>query len=124
MQSIAMHMADGNFAEKAPIWSGDEIGQLGRALNAMALRLEEKIGDLERERAQTRAILDSMTEGVIAVGPEGRILLMNPSAMGIFHLPLRQVEGQPFLEVIRNKELDDLNAGHALKSGYTEGSWP
>lgn len=108
MKSIAMRMADGDFAEKAPVWSGDEIGQLGRALNAMALRLEEKIGDLERERAQTRAILDSMTEGVIAVDPQGRVLLVNPSAMGIFHLPSRQVEGQPFLEVIRNKELYDL----------------
>src|SRR5439155_1620806 len=38
MQTIARRMSDGDFAVRAPVRSPDEIGALGRALNAMAAR--------------------------------------------------------------------------------------
>ncbi len=108
MERIAYRYASGDFGERVPAGSQDEIGELGRALNIMAERLEEKIGDLERERTKTAAILESMEEGVIAVDPQGRILLMNRSARAFFRLRHGLIEGRPFLEVIRNKELFDL----------------
>lgn len=108
MKGIAHRMAEGDFTVKAPVKSGDELGELGRALNVMAERLREKIEDLEQERAKIEAVLESMVEGVIAVDPQGRILLMNGSARALFHLRYGPVEGRPLLEVIRNKELFDL----------------
>ena len=108
MKGIAHRMAEGDFTQKAPVESRDEIGELGRALNVMAERLREKIEDLEQERAKVAAVLDGMVEGVIAVDPQGRILLMNGSARTLFLLRHGRIEGRPFLEVIRNKELFDL----------------
>ncbi|MBI3326569.1 MAG: HAMP domain-containing protein, partial [Nitrospinae bacterium] len=108
MQAIAHRMAEGDFEQEAPVTGNDEIGELGRTLNLMAGRLKEKIQDLEGERAKVAAILDSMVEGVIAIDHRGRILLMNPGARSIFDLHQEQVEGRPFLEVIRQKELLDL----------------
>jgi two-component system phosphate regulon sensor histidine kinase PhoR len=108
MQSVARRMAEGNFSVKAPVRSPDEIGRLGRALNVMAARLKEKIGDLEEERARTAAILDSMVEGVLAVDARDHVLLLNQSARAIFRLGPKLGEGKPFLEVIRNPDLFDL----------------
>jgi two-component system phosphate regulon sensor histidine kinase PhoR len=77
----------------------------------MARRLNEKIRDLEGERAKVAAMLDSMVEGVIALDQQGRIFLMNPGARSIFGLRREPVEGRPLLEVVRHKPLLDLVEG-------------
>lgn len=108
MQAIAHRMAEGDFDQTVAVTGQDEVAELGHALNLMAVRLREKIQALEGERAKVAAILDSMVEGVIALDHRGRILLMNPGARLIFHLGRETVDGRPFLEVIRQKELSDL----------------
>ena len=108
MQAVAHRMAEGDLDQKVPVTGTDEIAELGRALNRMALRLREKMQDLEGERAKAAAILDSMVEGVIAIDHRGRLLLMNPGARAIFGLLEEPVEGRSFLEVVRQKELFDL----------------
>src|SRR5881296_4448383 len=105
MQAIARRMSEGDFALRAPVRSPDEIGSLGRALNAMAARLREKIQDLEQEQAKATAILDGMVEGVIAVDHRDTILFMNERARAIFGLGAIRGERKPFLEVIRNADL-------------------
>jgi two-component system, OmpR family, phosphate regulon sensor histidine kinase PhoR len=111
MQSIARWMAEGDFAQRVPISGTDEIAELGRTLNLMAERLSDKIQDLEGERTKVAAILDSMVEGVIAIGQRGRIVLMNHAARRIFDLGWEPVEGRPLLEIVRHKEILDLVAG-------------
>lgn len=108
MQSIARRMAEGDLSVRAPVRSPDEIGNLGRALNVMVVRLRERLQDLEQERATITAVLDSMVEGVLAVDARDHILLMNQSARVMFRLEPRRGEGEPFLEVIRNADLFDL----------------
>jgi two-component system, OmpR family, phosphate regulon sensor histidine kinase PhoR len=110
MEAIARRMAQGQFDQRVPVRSTDEIGTLGRALNAMAASLVDKIADLEQERAKATAILDAMIEGVIAVDGHDRVLTMNERARAIFGLPTRG-EGQPFMEVVRNGELHTLVRG-------------
>jgi two-component system phosphate regulon sensor histidine kinase PhoR len=105
MQAIALRMSQGDFAVRAPVRSPDEIGSLGRALNAMAARLTEKIHDLEQEQAKATAILDGLVEGVIAVDGRDTILLMNERARAMFGLGSTRGERRPFLEVIRNTDL-------------------
>jgi len=108
MQRIARAMSEGRFDVRAPVRSVDEIGGLGRALNVMLARLQEKIGDLEEERAKARAILDGMVEGVIAVDGHEAIVLMNERARAMFGVNAGRGEGKPFLEVIRNAELHEI----------------
>jgi len=105
MQSIARRMGEGEFRLRAPVRSPDEIGQLGRALNAMAMRLRDKFADLEHEQAKVAAILDGMVEGVIAVDGHDQIVLLNERARVMFGLGPDRPEKKPFLEVIRNAEL-------------------
>ena len=108
MTAVARRMADGDFSRKISALSTDEIGQLGRALNLMAQRLEDRLAELEEARAKEAAILDSMVEGVLAVDGACRISFINASACRLFNASSVGAEGRPFLEVIRNKEIFEL----------------
>jgi two-component system phosphate regulon sensor histidine kinase PhoR len=108
MQSVAQAMSRGDFSVRASIRSPDEIGQLGRALNAMAASLQDKLEDLERERAKTAAILDGMVEGVIAVDGQDHLLLINERARVMLGVGRGHGEGKPFLEIVRNVDLHGL----------------
>ena len=116
MTAAARRMAEGDFSCKMSAPSSDEIGQLGRALNLMAKRLEDRLAELEGERAKGAAILDSMVEGVVAVDGANRILFINASACRLLNAPSVTADGKPFLEVIRNKEMLDL-LDRTLKTG-------
>jgi len=105
---VARNLAKSFGTETLPITNHDELNQLGRTLNQLAARLQDRILALESERAKVSAILDSMVEGVIALDPQGKILVTNPSACRILDLIDEKVEGKSLLEVIRNKELADL----------------
>jgi two-component system, OmpR family, phosphate regulon sensor histidine kinase PhoR len=108
MQTAARRMADGDFSARAPIRTVDELGSLGRALNVMMARLRDEIGGLEEERAKTRAILDGMVEGVIAVDAHEAIVLMNERARAMFGVGAGRGEGKPLPEVVRNAELHEI----------------
>ena len=108
MTAVAQRMADGDFSQRITVASADEVGQLGQALNIMAQRLEDRLAELEEERAKGAAIFDSMVEGVLAVDSEKQILFINASARRLFNLTSVGVEGRSFLEVIRNKEILEL----------------
>jgi two-component system, OmpR family, phosphate regulon sensor histidine kinase PhoR len=107
MQRTARRMSDGNFDVRAPVRSVDEIGALGTALNVMAVRLRDKIEDLEAEQAKVGAILDAMVEGVVAVDGRDDIVVMNERALAILGLRDRGL-GKPLLEVIRNTDLHEV----------------
>ncbi len=108
MQDIAHRLAAGEFDRAIPVSGHDEIADLGRTLNLMALGLRDKIDTLEAERAKVGAILDNMVEGVIAVDARAHILLVNPGTRAILGIGAEVVDGRPFLEVVRHKELFDL----------------
>jgi two-component system phosphate regulon sensor histidine kinase PhoR len=108
MTTVARRMAKGDFSRRISAVSGDEIGQLGHALNLMAQRLEDRLAEFEEERAKGAAILDSMVEGVLAVDGDNRVLFINASACRLFNASSVGAAGRPFLEVIRNKEILDL----------------
>ncbi|MGH7324058.1 MAG: ATP-binding protein [Candidatus Rokuibacteriota bacterium] len=108
MQSVARAMSAGDFSARASVRSPDEIGQLGRALNAMAASLRDKLEDLQQERAKIAAILDGMVEGVIALDGRNHVALLNERARAMLGVGLAREEGKPFLEVVRNADLHAL----------------
>ncbi len=112
MRAIAQRMARGELDQRVPVHGGDEVAELGRALNQMSAALREKVESVEAQRAEVAAILERMVEGVIALDERGRILVMNPGARAILGLgegaAASPVEGRPLLEAVRQKALFDL----------------
>ena len=86
----------------------DEWLGLRKALQYIATHSQERFHLLETERAQSTAILDSMTEGVIALDERGHVVLMNPAARRILHVSDDSGETRTLLEVVRHRGLAEL----------------
>lgn len=78
MSRISLAMAEGDFKQQVPVTSGDEVGQLAQNFNDLAITLDNTIGALRQEKSKIENILANMSEGVIAVDQEGRVLFSNP----------------------------------------------
>ena len=86
----------------------DEFVELERTLTQVSSQVHQRLHVLEGERARVGSIFNSMSEGIIALDEQGRILEINPSARRIFEMTQEPVEGQLLLEVVRSRELLDL----------------
>jgi two-component system phosphate regulon sensor histidine kinase PhoR len=53
-------------------------------------------------------LVHSLTEGVVAVDEQKRILMANPAVSKLFNQPGAQTVGKPLWEVVRHRELGDL----------------
>lgn len=80
MGRVALDMAEGQFQQRLPVRSEDEVGQLARSFNYLAARLQETVGALEREKGKLEDVVGNLAEGVLAVDQSGQILLANAAA--------------------------------------------
>lgn len=80
MNQVALGLAKGDYTQRIPVRSSDEIGVLGASLNYLTEQLRENISALSYEKEKIENILLSMTDGVIAFDTSGSIVLFNPQA--------------------------------------------
>jgi len=71
----------GDFEVSVPVRGRDEIGQLARTFNTMGGRLENAFSQVEEEKHNAETLLDTLSEGVVAVTAEGRVARANPAAV-------------------------------------------
>src|ERR1700720_210903 len=64
---FAEQVAAGDLSARIAETSGDEIAQVAMALDRTARRLEENFAAVKESRSELEALLNSMTDGVIAV---------------------------------------------------------
>jgi two-component system, OmpR family, phosphate regulon sensor histidine kinase PhoR len=82
------------------------VGLLARTFNTLAPQLEDRLGRLERDVQQLRAVLSGMAESVIAVDSRRRLLFANESADRLFGLSQAAV-GRLVVELIRSPKVHD-----------------
>jgi two-component system phosphate regulon sensor histidine kinase PhoR len=114
---FAEKIAAGDLTARIAETSGDEIAQVAAALDRTARRLEENFAAVRESRAELEALLNSMTDGVIAIAPDMKVRWANQAIQEIVHR--RVVIGTPIIELLRHPDfLAALNA--ALKSKQRE----
>ncbi len=116
INEAAREMARGNLEREILVYTDDEIGQLARSINEMARQLKVTIAQITEARNQARAILNSMTDGVIALNKNGEVLFINPVVEKIFGSSQLSSYGKNILGVIRNYDVERL-LERALKTG-------
>jgi len=107
MIDAARRMAAGDLTVRLRTRERDEVGDLGRALDAMAANLAASLTALRGERDRLDLILQSMREGVLVLDQDGRMLLVNPALRATLGIP-PDSEGRAALELIRNAELPSI----------------
>jgi two-component system, OmpR family, phosphate regulon sensor histidine kinase PhoR len=101
---------------RVEIAGSDELGWLAGSLNVMAASIERTVSQLAAERARFGAVLEGMSEGVIALDDAQNVTLMNPAALAVLELEAVP-EGRPLVDIIRVPALHNLVAGEESPGG-------
>lgn len=86
MGKVARNMAQGDFKQRLPVHSKDEVGALALSLNNLAEDLEKTLKALEQERDTLNATISSIQEGILMVDRKGMIIVSNEAAHRLLHL--------------------------------------
>lgn len=87
VRAAAEAMAHGDLSRRAVLPRDGEVGKLASTLNALSDSLQRRLRGLEEERVETLALVDAMSEGVLALNPDGTLRRANPAARRMFKLP-------------------------------------
>jgi len=104
----AERFARGDFQYRLPASGVTEIDSLAESLGVMARQLDERVRDISRRKNEQQAMLSSMTEGVIAVDLDEKIISLNNAAAQALSIDRAQAEGRAVQEVVRNSDLERL----------------
>lgn len=106
---VSEEIALGNYSRRVQATSRDELGQLADAFNKMVWRLEKTVADLMDKNIKVDSIINSMTNGMVAVDPNYKIIMINPVVREIFGIRNGPgAIGMNILELIRNNQINSL----------------
>ncbi len=115
MTRAAKDMAEGKSHGRVPETRGSvEMRDLAAAFNSMGEQLQERLEAIAGERNKLAAILAGMSEGVLAVDDQERILHVNDLGAELLRLEIDRDLGRPVWECSRVAEACEL-VGQALK---------
>ncbi len=97
----AARFADGKLDTRLVLSDVDEIADLSLSMNRMAAQLDSRIRTIAEQRNEREAILSSMTEGVIALDNNEKIVSLNREASRLLGIVPDRVRGRAFYEVVR-----------------------
>jgi two-component system phosphate regulon sensor histidine kinase PhoR len=109
--SISEELARGNLDVSIPAASeGGEASRIKGALDKMARNLSGLFKEVSREKNQLKAVLGAMSEGVMVLSSDGKVVITNNALRNMFNLK-EEPGRKPFWEIIRNRELTRLVEG-------------
>ncbi len=110
LSDVAEAVAAGDFSQRANLTHQDEIGQLGRSIDYATATIAQLLHEQTRAAGERQAILHSITDGVLAVDQDERIVVLNPAAATLLDQNNAQTSGQS-LTVLEQASPPSLAAG-------------
>ena len=109
-------IADHKYSERIEVKSNDETGELAKSFNLMAIKLDEyersNIDALIAEKKRSEAIVKNMSDGVVVLGQDFHIVLINSVASNLL--------GLAEIDVI-SKDARDVAASNNLVANLLQG---
>ena len=87
-------IADGDFKHRLTVSRMQEFSRLGTSINHMAEQLTERLLQTEQEGNQTRSLLDSLPDPVLAFNLDGELTYLNPAARHTLRLENQEAIGR------------------------------
>ncbi|NIA07032.1 MAG: HAMP domain-containing protein [Actinobacteria bacterium] len=110
MATVAESIAHGDYQQRLPTTRKDEIGKLSQAINRMAEGSRNRMETITSDRNKLLAILAGMTEGVIAVDRNERVVHLNAAAGKILAASPEESLDKPIWEITRVGEVSQVLA--------------
>lgn len=106
--SVAQQYATGDFSAKILMDGQDELKLLAVVMNMMAQTIRQRVEDIESEKEKISAVLQNMSDGVLAVDFHKQILIANCGAETMFGFSEKEVLGKSLLEATRHPRIHAL----------------
>lgn len=100
-------LAQGDFAARFRAEAGEEDARLAAALDELRVTSSAKHDEMQEEITRYLTIMQGMTEGVIAVDEQQRIIVANKAFGRLLRLATPDLIGRPLLEATRSRPLHD-----------------
>ncbi len=113
--SKAERLAEGNFDLEVKVKSPDEIGKLANVFNYLTAQLRATLSELNNDKMKLEAILTQMTNGVVAVDSQGKIIHANIRARDMLDLPAEGATIEDVLQKLNQGSLARLLIGSGPK---------
>ncbi len=104
--SAADAVASGAKSSAIRVEGPREVRRLADAINAMADELRAQMTSIERARAETESILESLKEGVVAISRGERLMRMNVAAARLLGIDRPLDPGEQLWRAVRFPELE------------------
>ncbi|MBA4369272.1 MAG: PAS domain-containing sensor histidine kinase [Desulfobacterium sp.] len=108
MRKGAMKFAQGELSHRLHEPSIFELANLASVMNRTAFELEDRIATVKNQRNEYEAVLSSMTEGVVGVDRDQRIITINKAALAMLDADPATTPRGSIYEVSRNSHLNKL----------------
>ncbi len=105
---VAKVISEGNYDEKIYMDRNDQIGELATAFNTMTFNLKINMWTLEQKNAELESILTSMSNGLVAVNMDYKIVLYNDRFTKLLNLPEEDMSNRLIYELIRELSIFDI----------------
>ena len=105
MTDGAQRFSHGDLDIPLAVTGSEETQRLAEAMNQMAAKLADRIGQEIEQRSEIETVLGCMVEGIIAVDNDEHIIRLNRAAAELFKVSPQLNPGRPIQEVIRQAEL-------------------
>ncbi len=116
MKKGAMRFAEGDLGHRLHEPSISELASLAAVMNRTAFQLDERIQAVRNQRNEYESVLSSMTEGIIGIDREQRIITINRAAVEMLDANNQTLSGGTIQEVARNSDINRLVA-ETMESG-------
>ena len=121
LTEVAATVGAGDLTARADVQTADEVGELGRTFDTMTSNLAAQAGQLResasqqsRLRARLEALTASMSDALVAVDADGRVITFNPAAERLVGRSVDDVLDLPLAEVLRGRGPGDVVPAVAL----------
>ena len=106
LEEAAASIVSGTIDPREARFPEDELGGLERRLTELARDFRSHFARTERERERLEAVLRNMLDGVVMLGPDGRIALANAAATELLGIPtVGELLGVRLALLCRNPDL-------------------
>ena len=107
LTEVAAAVREGELDVAVEVDSKDEVGVLGRTFGEMTTSLASQATQLRdaaavqtRLRGRLEALTSSMSDGLVAVNPDGKVVTFNPAAQRLVGRDITEVLGLPLDQVL------------------------
>jgi two-component system phosphate regulon sensor histidine kinase PhoR len=108
LAAAAERMAAGQWGQRVAPEGADDVQFFSAKLNHVAAQAERQLSDLRHQRADLRALVDTLPDPILVIDPDRRVRLINPPAAALLEVEPERALGEKVVSVVGDEAVLNL----------------